>query len=216
MSMPIDLVLEIISVLDLIAESPTQIADVSIVEGSNHVLLQQTIPILNENPKAFRIDCVDALKGSLTLDFKLKTGGELDSYSLIGEVRVNIKELLYQIDGEKSYFTYPITGPSGEVTIGALKFSVEFKESMMVGPPNGPTLADTAGPSAGTPYMGPTHAQGYVSQPAPRPPPYPAPQPRRPSIVRRFATHLGLSYLVDLIQNGFDFDTDFDDVVSLF
>ena len=214
--MPVDLVLGAMSVEDLYAESPPRIADVSIVEGSNHVLLQQTIPILNENPKAFRIDCVDALKGSLTLVSKLKTSGELDSYSLIGEVRVNIKELLYQIDGEKSYFTYPITGPSGELTIGALKFSVEFKELMMADPPNGPTLADTAGPSAGTPYMGPTHAQGYDSLSHPTPPPYPLPQPRRPSIVRRFATHLGLAYLVDLVKNGFDFDTEFGDVGSLF
>ena len=28
-----------------------------------------------------------------------------------------------------------------------LKFSIEFKELMMVDPPNGPTLADTAGPT---------------------------------------------------------------------
>ena len=76
-----------------------------------------------------------------------------------------------------------------------LMFSVEFKELMMVDPPNGPTLADTAGPT---------------------PPPYLALQPCRPSIVRRFATHLGLVYLVDLIRNGFDFDTEFDDVGSLF
>ena len=76
-----------------------------------------------------------------------------------------------------------------------LKFSVEFKELMMADPPNGPTLADTAGPT---------------------PPLYPALQPHRPSIVRRFATHLGLAYLVDLIRNGFDFNTEFDDVGSLF
>ena len=76
-----------------------------------------------------------------------------------------------------------------------LKFSVEFKELMMADPPNGPTLANTAGPT---------------------PPPYPTPQPRRPSIVRRFATHLGLVYLVDLIRNGFDFNTEFDDIGSLF
>lgn len=214
--MPVDLVLLAMSVEDLILESPPRIADVSIVEGSNHVLQQQTIPILNENPKAFRIDCVDALKGRLTVVFKLKTGGELGSNILIGEVRVNIRELLNQIDGKNSYFTYPITGPSGEVTVGALKFCVEFKELMMADPPNGPTLADTAGPSAVTPYMGPTHAQGYVSLSQPAPPPYPAPHPRRPSIVRRFATHLGLAYLVDLIKNGFDFDTEFDDVGSLF
>ena len=75
-----------------------------------------------------------------------------------------------------------------------LKFSVEFKE-MMVDPSNGPTLANTARPT---------------------PPPYPALQPCHPSIVQRFATHLGLVYLVDLIRNGFDFDTEFDDVGSLF
>ena len=76
-----------------------------------------------------------------------------------------------------------------------LKFSIEFKELMMADPPNGPTLADIVGPT---------------------PPPNPTPQPRHPSIVRRFATHLGLVYLVDLIRNGFDFDIEFDDVGSLF
>ena len=212
MSMPVDLSLGAMSVEDLIVESPPRIAVVSIVKGSNHVLLQLMTPILNENPSVFRIDCVDALKGSLTLVFKLKTGGELNNNILIGEVRVIIKDLMDQIDGEKSYFTYPITAPSGEVTIGALKFSVEFKELV--------ALADTAGPSAGNPYMGPTHAQGYVSLSHPTPPPYnppyPAPQPRRPRFVQRLATHLGLAFLTDSMRNGFDFDPDFGDVGSFF
>lgn len=202
MSIPVELVLWDMSVEDM--ENPTRIADVSIVKGRNQVLLKLTTPILNENPIAFRIDFEDAQKGSLTLVTKLMTGGELDSNVLIGEVRVNIKELMDQIDGKKSYFTYPITGPSVEVTIGTLMFSVEFKELMMADPP---TLADTAGPSS-------AHAQGYVSLSHPTPPPYnppyPAPQPRRPSIVQRLATHLGVAFLVDSIRNGFDFDFDFD------
>ena len=209
------------SVEDLLAESQPRIADVFVVNGRNHVLLQQTVLFLNENPKVFRIDCLEALKGSLTLVFKLKTGGGLDSNIVVGEVRANIKEMLNQIEGGKSYFTYPITGTSGEVIIGILKFSVEFKELMMALAhfPNGPTLADSAGPSAGTPYMGPTHPQGYVGLSHPTPPPYPAPQPRLPSIVRRFTTHLGLTYLVDLINNngnGWDFNPEFGDIDSLF
>lgn len=205
--MPVDLSLGAMSVEDLIVESSPRMADVSIVKGRNHVLLQLITPILNENPKVFRIDCVEALKGSLTLVVKLKTGGELNNNILIGEVRVIIKDLMDQIDGEKSYFTYPITAPSGKVTIGALKFSVEFKELV--------ALADTA---AGNPYMGPTHAQGYASL-SPTPPynpPYPAPQPRRPSISQRLATHLGLTFLTDSMMNGFDFDPEFGDFGSFF
>ncbi|KAL4636974.1 hypothetical protein ACB092_03G047400 [Castanea dentata] len=188
MSIPVELVLWDMSVEDV--ENPTRIADVSIVKGRNQVLLKLTTPIPNESPKAFRIDFEDAQKGSLTLVTKLKTGGELDSNILIGEVRVNIKELMDQTDGKKSYFTYPITAPSGEVTIGALMFSVEFKGYVPLSHPTSP------------PYN----------------PPYPAPQPRRPSFGQRLATHLGVASLIDSIRNGFDFDfdTDFGDVGSFF
>lgn len=81
----------------------------------------------------FTIDGFDALRGHLTLVIQLKANGKGVGY-VIGEVRVNIKELLEMNsdddgNGEK-HSSYAIRTLSGEAN-GLLNFSCKFEELMM-------------------------------------------------------------------------------------
>lgn len=165
------------------------------------------------------IDGLAAFQGLLTVVAKVKAGDEGVGNDLIGEVRVNIKDLL-EVPGE-NHLTYVVRKPSGEA-MGVLNISCQFKELMtypvgQAAPPcsfshaalaSAPPAAVEAGPSGTATaiyppeqryYMPPTGYvwnwnQGYAPPP---PTPYPAQQT---NICCSFAQKLGIAIVVELLK----------------
>ncbi|GMY21668.1 protein SRC2 homolog [Fagus crenata] len=171
----------------------------------------------------FTIDDLDSLQGHLTLVVQLKANGKEGVDYFIGEVRVNIKELLEMNsdddgNGEK-HLSYVIRTLSGEAK-GLLNFSCKFEELMMqpplplshaaaAQPSSAATFTAAYSPSGGSqpPYL----PYGPYAYPPPPPylpfgpyayPPPPPPPPPQPSILCKLATQVGLGILVQLIASA--------------
>lgn len=205
--MPFQFDLVIISAEDLETKTQSRVI-VSIIHkdhnnNNNNSLFEQQTPMVTHgdftNPEwnsamCYTIDGFAAFQGLLTLVAKVKAGNEVVGNDLIGEVRVNIKDLL-EVLGE-NHLTYVVRKPSGEA-MGVLNFSCKFKELMTypVGQAaplcslshaalaSAPPAAVKAGPSSTATAMYPleeryyTPPLGYVWNQgfAPPPPtPYPA------------------------------------------